>query len=129
MQIGRPTIVSATGSYLDAPEEQVLRVAPGPTDPRELAAAIRMLADDPDRRERMGQAARTRMEHVRETDATARGYEEAIEQTLELVRDPARKAYARWSAGLADIGVDEALVARGYGASYAHAMESFKRTS
>ena len=33
MQAGKPSIVSATGTYLDAPDDAVLRVAPGPDEP------------------------------------------------------------------------------------------------
>lgn len=129
MQAGRPTIVSATGTYLDAPDELVMRVAAGPTDPAELASAIRTLVEAPDLRARMGAAAHDHMQRIQESEATARGYADAIDRTLALVRDPARKAVARWSGGLADLGVDESLVARGYGLSYVRAMETFTQTS
>ncbi|HEV8565389.1 MAG TPA: glycosyltransferase family 4 protein [Actinomycetota bacterium] len=129
MQAGRPSIVSATGTYLDVPDEMVLRVAPGPTDPTELATAIRTLADHAELRARMGADAHDHMRRLRETEATAHGYAAAVEQTLELVRDPARKAAARWSAALAGLGVDEERLARGYGLSYARAMESFTQRS
>ena len=110
MQAGRPTIVSATGTYLDVSDEVVLRVAAGPTDPRELAAVLRALVDDPELRARMGGAAAKEMRERAESDATAHGYAEAIERTLDLVRDPVRKAMSRWGGALADIGVDEDLV-------------------
>ena len=41
---GRPTIVSATGTYLDVSDDAVLRVAAGPTDAHELAGVLRTLA-------------------------------------------------------------------------------------
>jgi glycosyltransferase involved in cell wall biosynthesis len=129
MQAGRPTIVSATGTYLDVPDDLVRRVAAGPTDPHELAVAIRTLAEDPDQRARIGAAAADHVRRLRESEATARGYEEAIEHTLALVRDPARAAAARWAGSLADVGVDESLLARGYGLSYARALASFAQTS
>jgi glycosyltransferase involved in cell wall biosynthesis len=129
MQAGRPSIVSATGSYLDAPEDAVLRVAPGPADPDEVAARIRGLADDPGRRDRIGAAAATHVRRLREAEATAHGYAEAIEATLSLVRDPVRRAYARWAGGLADLGIDDATLARGYGLTYAEAMEGFRSPS
>jgi glycosyltransferase involved in cell wall biosynthesis len=125
MQAGLPTVVSATGTYLDVPDELVLRVAPGPTDPSELAAQLRLLIDDPGLRVRMGAAARARLEDVRSSEATAHGYERAIVETLRLVRDPVRKAEARWSGALADIGVGEPEVRAGYGVGYARALESF----
>ena len=40
MQAGRPAVVSATGTYLDVPDELVLRVAPGPTDPDRARGAL-----------------------------------------------------------------------------------------
>jgi glycosyltransferase involved in cell wall biosynthesis len=128
MVAGVPTIVSATGTYLDIPEDLVMRVAPGPADPAELAHRILELRDDPERRARIGAAARAHMASLRETDATARGYEEAIVATREIVADPARAILTRWAGSLAAIGVDGALVEEGYGVSYARALESFERT-
>jgi len=128
MQVGRPSIVSATGTYLDLPDDSVLRITGGPADPTELAARIRDLADDPDRRARMGAAAREHVRRLQESEATAHGYADAIESTLDLVRDPARKAYARWAGALADLGVDGSTLARGYGLSYARAMETFRKS-
>ena len=112
MQAGKPSIVSATGTYLDTPDDAVLRVAPGPTNPSELAARIRTLLDDPDLRARMGEAARAHVDEIRTSEATAKGYEAAIEETLRLVRDPAHKAMAIWGKALADMGADEADLRR-----------------
>ncbi len=126
MQAGVPTVVSATGTYLDVPADLVVRVAPGPTDPAELAARLRELIDDPDRRARMGAAARDHVGRLRDSEATAHGYEHAIEETLALIRDPARTAEARWAGALADIGVGEELLRRGYGQGYARAMDGFR---
>jgi len=129
MQAGRPTIVSATGTYLDEPDGAVVRVAAGATDPRELAQRIRDLAEDHGLRSRIGAAAAEHVRRLRESDATAHGYAAAIEATLALVRDPARRAEARWAAALADLGLDEDAIARGYGLGYAEAMESFRTSS
>jgi glycosyltransferase involved in cell wall biosynthesis len=126
MQAGLPAVVSATGTYLDVPDQLVLRVAPGPTDPSELAARLRLLIDDGGLRVRMGAAARAHVEELRASEATAHGYERAIVETLRLVRDPVRKAEARWSGALADIGVGEPEVRAGYGVGYARALESFR---
>jgi len=126
MIAGVPTIVSATGTYLDIPEGLVVRIGSGPADPVELAARILELRDDPDRRARIGDAARAHMGEVRASDATARGYERAILATRDLVRDPAREVLARWASNLTELGVDDALVGEGYGVSYARALESFR---
>jgi glycosyltransferase involved in cell wall biosynthesis len=126
MQAGLPTVVSATGTYLDVPDEMVVRVAPGPTDPAELASALRELLEDPVGAERIGRAARSRCEELRTSEATARGYERAIVETLELVRDPVRTAEARWAGALADIGIGEDELRAGYGVGYARALEAFR---
>jgi MoxR-like ATPase len=107
----------------------VARVAPGPTDARELAAVLRRLIEHPDLRAGMGAAARARMDAVAVADATARGYASAIDETLALVRDPVRRAMSRWSGALVDIGTSEAAVREGYGLSYARAFEDFTRSS
>ena len=129
MQAGVPSVVSATGTYLDVPDDCVLRVAPGPADPAELAARITTLLEDDPLLSRMGDAAAVHMRDLRATEATARGYEDAIEQTLTLVRDPARRAMAIWGKSLVDVGITESMVADGYGMEYARALESFKGTS
>jgi glycosyltransferase involved in cell wall biosynthesis len=128
MQVGKPSIVSATGTYLDAPADAVLWLAAGPADPAELAARISQLLEDDVLRGRMGAAAAAEMKTRREAEATAHGYERAIEQTLALVRDPARKALATWGKSLVDVGITEAMVTEGYGIEYVHALESFKGT-
>jgi hypothetical protein len=129
MQAGKPSIVSATGTYLDTPDDAVLRVAPGPISPSELAARIRTLLDDPDLRARMGRAANAFVDEIRSSEATAKGYEAAIEETLRLVRDPAHKAMAIWGKALADMGADEADLEEGLGLGYARALSTFRGTS
>ncbi len=129
MHSGKPSVVSATGTYLDVPDDAVLRVAPGPTSPSELAGRIRVLLDDPDLRARMGDAARAHVEAVRTSEATAKGYEQAIEETLRLVRDPAHKALAIWGKALADLGADEEDLHEGLGVGYARALATFRGTS
>lgn len=126
MQAGKPSVVSATGTYLDVPDDTVLRVAPGPPDPSELASMIRTLVEDDGLRARMGSSARRHIERLRTSDATARGYERAVDETLSLVRDPAHKAMAIWGKSLADLGVDEADVQGGLGLDYARALATFR---
>jgi glycosyltransferase involved in cell wall biosynthesis len=129
MQAGRPTIVSATGTYLDVSERFVMRIAPGVPDVEELAETLRTLVADPARGAAIGAAAAEHMRALAEGEATAHAYEDAIESTLALVGDPVRTAVARWSGSLADIGIDDELVVReGFGLSYAEAFEEFTRT-
>lgn len=129
MQAGKASIVSATGTYLDAPDDAVLRVAPGPTNASELAGRVRSLLEAPELRARMGEAARAHVDAVRTTEATAKGYERAIEETLRLVRDPAHKALAIWGKALADLGADETDLREGLGVGYARALATFRGTS
>lgn len=125
MQCGRATVVSGTGTYLDLPEGVVARVPAGRPEPGEIASALRGLLEDDERRERIGAAARERMAELARTDATARVYAEAIEGTLALLRDPTRRALARWGGALVDLGITEEHLARGYGLSYARALDEF----
>ena len=125
MQAGRPTIVSGTGTYLDVPEDAVVRVAAGRVDPDELRSALSSLLDDEGRRRRVGAAASAEVRRLADTDATAHGYERAIMATRELLRDPTRAIMYRWARALAEVGVDEPLLEEGYGMSYARALMSF----
>ena len=128
MQVGRPTIVSATGTYLDIPAGLVRSIAAGPGDPLELAERLRELIDDPDLRRTMGEAARRYMDDLRLSDATARGYATAIRETAGIVHDPTGPAMARWAGSLVQIGVRQGELDLGYGLRYARALESFKGT-
>lgn len=128
MQAGVPSIVSATGTYLDVPDDAVLRVAAGPADPAEIASRIRTLAEDAELRSRMGVAARAHVQTQRSSEATAHGYEHAVDATLELIGDPGHKALAIWGKALADMGVSEHDLARGTGLAYARALEDFERS-
>jgi hypothetical protein len=126
MQAGVPSIVSATGTYLDVPDETVVRIAPGPADPAELATVLAELRDDEGLRSRIGEAAAAHVEGLRAGEATARAYESAITETLALVRDPARKAMAIWGKSLVDAGITEDMVAEGFGVEYARALRGFE---
>ncbi|HEV8087399.1 MAG TPA: glycosyltransferase [Actinomycetota bacterium] len=129
MQVGRPAIVSATGTYLDSPDGTVLTVAPGETDPEELAARIGELAADPERGERMGATARAYMADLAAREATAYGYADAIDATMRVVDDPVGPNMRRWADALADLGVTEPELAEGYGLAFARALESFTHPS
>ena len=125
MQAGRPSILSAVGTYLDVPDDLVLRVAPGPPDPAEVAAAFRRLIEDRDLRLGMGERARAHVARLAAADATARGYVHAIEATLRLALDPGRRALARWAGALADLDLTDRHLDQGYGLSYPRALDEF----
>jgi glycosyltransferase involved in cell wall biosynthesis len=128
MQVGRATIVSATGTYLDTPEGTTVTIGAGPGDPVELSERIAMLDADPALRVAIGEAARRSMEQAHTNEATARGYADAIRGTIELLRDPTGPVMTRWASALADIGITQQEVDQGYGLRYARALESFKGT-
>jgi hypothetical protein len=56
-------------------------------------------------------------------ETTARAYADAIQRTLGLMRDPAHLALARWAGSLVDLSVTNEHLARGYGLSYARALD------
>jgi glycosyltransferase involved in cell wall biosynthesis len=126
MQCGRPTVVSATGTYLDLPVDVVVRVPAGRLEPRELADALRALVDDPERRRRIGEAAREHSKQLAESEATAHVYAEAMDATMALLWDPARRALARWGGALVDLGITEDGLSEGYGMAYARALDEFR---
>jgi glycosyltransferase involved in cell wall biosynthesis len=129
LQVGRPAIVSGTGTYMEVPESAVLRVRAGKTDPVELSEKIRQLIDDDELRGRMGEAGRSHMAEQVSSEATAHAYASAIESTIEITRDPVLPAMERWARALDDVGVRERHVRAGYGVRHAEALESFKRSS
>jgi type III pantothenate kinase len=57
-----PVVATRVGGMVDVVEEGVSGLLVEPDDVGELAAAIRSLLDDPERRRRMGRAARARVE-------------------------------------------------------------------
>jgi glycosyltransferase involved in cell wall biosynthesis len=122
MQVGRPTLVTATGTYLDLPEDAVVRIAPGRADPQEVADVLTGLADRPDARNRIGAAARRHVETTASLGQTAGGYEEAIEFALRLVQDPRRLALTRWALALNDLGITPEGLDEDYGLSYVRAL-------
>jgi len=129
MQIGRPTVVSGTGTYLDIEEGLVVRVSPGRVPSEELTGVLRTLLEDDALRTAMGAAAREHMLALAADDRTARVYAEAILGTMGLLADPARRALARWGGALVDLGVTEGTLREGYGATYAAALQEFEPAS
>ncbi len=123
MQVGRPSIVSATGTYLDIPADVVVRVAGGPPDPEELAAALQRLVDDRELRSAIGNRAREYVARTKGVERTAHGYQDAVEQTLGLILDPRRMALARWARSLNDLGIGEEQLDEGFGVSYAGGLD------
>ncbi|MDP9241694.1 MAG: hypothetical protein M3O84_00795 [Actinomycetota bacterium] len=129
LQAGRACVVSATGTYLDLPDDVVRRIEGGPPRASELAEVLGALAADEAGRRSLGERAREHMRELARGDATARGYEQAITETLSLLKDPARQALARWAGALLDIGVSEEAMNEGFGLSYMQALSGFARSA
>ncbi|MGH2710368.1 MAG: glycosyltransferase [Actinomycetota bacterium] len=113
MAAGKPVIVQAVGTYLDYPDDAVVRIPAGEPDALALGEALSRLSE-PSSRDAVGGRAREEADKLRAERTTARGYEHAIESTLQLLGDPMRWAIARWATALApsgpsDGGVDLAL--------------------
>ena len=121
MREGKPAVVSAVGTYLDLPDDAVVRVPAGPPDPGALAEALGPLVSDPSLRRRVGDRAAAHVAEIRRADRTARAYVEAIDRVVELARDPERRALARWAGALADLGAVGEPGLR-YGVRYAEAL-------
>jgi glycosyltransferase involved in cell wall biosynthesis len=101
MAAGKPVVVQEVGSYLEEPEDAVMRIPGGEPDALVLADALSRLQADPDLRASIGTRAREESERLRAENTTAHGYERAIESTLDLLRSPVRWATERWAAALA----------------------------
>jgi glycosyltransferase involved in cell wall biosynthesis len=129
LQVGRPTVVSATGTYLDLPRDAVATVSAGPVDPAELAAVLGDLAADPARRARLSERARALAAERYTVERTARGYERAIEATLALALDPTRLALPRWARVLKEIGVRDEHVGQGFGVAYVRGLAELAAAS
>ena len=107
MAAGKPVIVQEVGSYLDEPEDAVVRIPGGEPDAFALAEALTRLQNDTEARERIGTRAREESERRVEERSTARGYEHAIEATLGLLQSPERWAAERWASALSAMALAE----------------------
>ena len=123
MQMGRACAVSATGTYLEIPGDAVVHVGEGAARADELAAALRPLVEDSERRRRLAAAATRYLGATISDERTARGYEEAIEGTLELLADPRRLALARWARALSDFEIGSRQLDAGWGMRYVNALQ------
>lgn len=126
LQAGIPTVVSGTGTYLDWPEDTVVRIAEGPPSVDEIAAVLDRLVRDPQGRRRLGERAREHMDRLAREGATAAAYDEAVESTLAVLADPSRGALSRWAGALLDVGATPERTAMGFGLRYAEAVREFE---
>ena len=84
--MGTPTIVSSVGTYLEVPDDVVVRIGPGRPDPEELADVIDRLAGDPQGRAAIGDRAGAYARDALAPATTAAVYLEAIDDLVALLR-------------------------------------------
>jgi glycosyltransferase involved in cell wall biosynthesis len=80
---GTPVVAFATGGLVDIIDNQITGVLAKPFDPLSLAAAIRWVLEDPQRRWQLGQAARQRAERLWDPERVAGLYADVYRQALE----------------------------------------------
>jgi glycosyltransferase involved in cell wall biosynthesis len=82
MAHGRPVVASAVGGLVDAVEDGVTGLLVPPVDPVALRAALERLLADPERRSRLGEAARQRARERFAWDSTTRATIAALGDVL-----------------------------------------------
>src|SRR5205085_6446182 len=122
LQAGRPTVVSATGAYLEWPSDTVVRVSGGDPRAEDLAFVLSLLAMNPGLRASVGERGRAFLLEHCDPAATAAVYERAVTDTLSLLHDPLRRATARWAGGLAECGASAETARRGLGTRFAEEL-------
>lgn len=122
LQVGVPTIVSGVGTYLELPNDVVVRIPGGPPSVDALVAAIRTLVADTEERRALGERARVYAASALAPSETAAVYERAIDLVVGLETDPARLALARWAGALQEVGMVPRLARRGLGVGFAEAL-------
>jgi glycosyltransferase involved in cell wall biosynthesis len=80
---GTPVVAFATGGLVDVVDDRVTGALAQPFDPLSLAAAIRWVLEDPQRRQELGAAARQRAERLWHPRRVARLYASVYEQAAE----------------------------------------------
>ena len=82
----------------------------------------RVRITDPKRRDRMRARARAFAADELAPAATAKVYEQAVDEAMMMRVDPYRRSLARWAGALSGLGVDPVDVDRGFGVRYAEGL-------
>lgn len=99
MGMGVPVVVSRYRQYAEIPEETCAHLTLGKGDEERLAHLIGELAGDPERRQRMGKAARAFVAREHTLEAAARGYADFLGDLVSgsaVESDAAREQTANW---------------------------------
>jgi glycosyltransferase involved in cell wall biosynthesis len=106
LSAGKPLIVSDAGWFAELPASVAAKVPVDDREPETVAAFLRLLADDPQLRERMSEAATEYAQRVHGLDRVADLYAAALEESAgrAAVRDAvlAEVAAAAYGVGLPD---------------------------
>ena len=94
MAYGLPTVVNSYGAFAEMPEGTVLKVGPD-ADPRELAAALARLADDPDLRNTVSAECARYMEERHAPAAVAESYLDVVSTSLRWRHEASGDALAQ----------------------------------
>ena len=107
LSLGKPLVVSDAGWFSELPDTVAVKVPVDEWEVDTLAAALELLAADPDLRRRMGDAARAYARQEHDLERVADLYAAALEEAAggELVRDAVLHELAE---AVADVGIDPA---------------------
>ena len=120
--LGKPLIVSDDGWFSEIPNDCCAKVEIGAAEDEHLASLLRVLADDPGLRGRMGHNARRWAHLNHRLDDSARGYAEFVEKVITDVpdtyepapplkpydvADPALQLIVEISGAITQLGVSE----------------------
>lgn len=88
---GTPVVAFRSGGLMDIVEDRLTGALAEPFDPGSLAAAIRWVLEDPERRQQMGRAARVKAVGAWDPERIAGNYADVYQQAVESQRSELRK--------------------------------------
>jgi glycosyltransferase involved in cell wall biosynthesis len=115
LSLAKPLVVSDADAFREFPDEVAAKVAPGEDEVESLAAVLLLLAESPERRAEMSEAARVYVAREHELERVADLYAAAVEQAAggEAVREAVLHEVA---GAAADVGLEDApAIARALG--------------
>jgi glycosyltransferase involved in cell wall biosynthesis len=107
LTLAKPLVVSDADAFRELPDDVAAKVAPGGDEVESLAAVLLLLAESPERRAEMRDAARAYVSREHELEHVADLYAGAVEEASG--GEAVREAVLREVAGAAaDVGIDDA---------------------
>jgi glycosyltransferase involved in cell wall biosynthesis len=107
LSLAKPLVVSDVDAFREFPDDVVVKVAPDEREVETLAANLVLLADDPERRAAMSEAARAYAKSEHDVERVADLYVAALEEAAggRVVQEELLGSVA---ANAADVGLDDA---------------------